>query len=156
MTLSRRFVVLSLAVAAVAAACGDDPTGSASDFAGTYNLTSVNGASMPFTYATGVFGGRLEVVGGRIVVRSRGRLLYIIDHRSVDGGGQVGPTESDTTVIAFETRGDRVMLKHPRPFQPDSYVDTATVDSRTRTLTLRARELLPNYRSGYTLFYTKQ
>ena len=130
-----RCSVLLLAMAgALAAACtAEAPTEPVSPFTGTWILTTVNGAPLPFTLETALNGARRQLIDARIVARSGGRLYDIKHMRWTDGTGEV----VDTVVSPFSATEVQLLVRRYALLSASDWVDTGAVAGGQ--LELRAR-----------------
>ena len=101
-----RKLIAVLALATLAA-CGSDSTGSSS-FEGTWNLSTVNGAPLPFTYyETSTEKGE---VTAESFVASAGRAYYTSTYRYTNTGSPV-QTETVQDTAAYTINGNTVKIK---------------------------------------------
>src|SRR5688572_16419371 len=93
---------LAAATACLAAlTCSDDNAGPTSVATGIYHLVTVDGAPLPWRFATYPFGGHDQMLSARIEFRSRGRLVDIVSVQQVTASGTEGPVQADTSAHAY-------------------------------------------------------
>ena len=133
--------VLAVLAFALVAGCGDDSstglTGNAS-FAGTYNLSTINGSPLPFVIqATGP---KLEVISDQIVVNAGGTFTETTSVRITNGTAVTTSTDSDGGT--YTLNGTAVTFR----FNSNGSTGTGTVAGNTLVVA----------ESGFSQVYLKQ
>ena len=137
--LMRRFLVLCLALLLPVAACGDDDgSGPSADVVGTFNLQTINGATVPaVVFQAGA--DRLEVVSGSITFNENRTFSAALTLREAVGG-VANPPETETDTGTYTVSGNTVQL--------------TAADGTTATATISGNTLTSN-QQGFTLVYRK-
>lgn len=121
----------AVATALVVSGCGGGSTEPNGRLSGTYDLTLLNGQTLPSVYLTyGIVRATKVVVGGSLEFSSRDRAADSRRLRDQPGGvgGLWSPFEYNTTV-SYHTEGDRLIIQRPGlPGQPATYADTGLID----------------------------
>lgn len=141
MVLSRgRVLAVCTTLVALLMGCTEDPpVAPVSPFTGTWVLESVNGAPLPRVFATLLDGSRRAVVGGEIVVRTRGRLddtKRVVLERPT---GERLEDVVDTLTAPFSSTDTQLYIRRYSLLANNDWVDTGTVSGGS--LQLRARLL---------------
>jgi hypothetical protein len=132
---TRQILVAALAVLTITA-CNDDPL-SPDDVMGTYELTTVNGASLPFViFDDGT--DRFEILSGRITLRENQTFTDSSTLRLTSG--TTVETEPDVAVGTYDIEGDAIV------FTPD--------DSPQYILTISGSRLMQSVQ-GLTFEYRR-
>ncbi|MEO7458381.1 MAG: hypothetical protein ABIY52_19130 [Gemmatimonadaceae bacterium] len=100
---SLRTLLVVAAVGALATACGSDsPTSplTPASVAGTYNLKSYNGATIPALISNG--NPRLEVLGDQVVVNANGTWTETATVRTTDVTGAVTSVENSSGTFTID------------------------------------------------------
>jgi len=85
---------LMLALGLVSAlGCGNDSTEPVANLPGTWNLTTVNGAALPFTLSGTGPALVVEIVGDQIVAYGDGTWVGTTTYRRTEGGGSTTVTQ---------------------------------------------------------------
>jgi hypothetical protein len=155
---ARRLLVLVATVCAVTlAACTEEPpTAPESPFTGTWTLETVNGAPLPRVFEVLIDGTRRSVVGGALIVRSRGRLDDTRRQVQELSNGTRLDDATDTTTSPFSATATEIYIRRYGLRAEDDWVDTGTYFGGT--LQLRARYLEPRFRTvrNVTLTFRRQ
>jgi len=135
-----RALAMGAAVVALVVGCTEDPpVAPESPFTGTWVLETVNGAPLPRVFATLLDGSQRAVVGGEIVVRTRGRLddtkRVVLQRPS----GQRLEDVVDTLTAPFSSTPTQLYIRRYSLLANNDWVDTGTVSGES--LQLRARLL---------------
>lgn len=145
------WAAVTLAASAVAFGCGSSTTGpngtpTTSSIAGTYNLSTVNGNTLPaLLYASA--GDSAFMTQGSVVLTS-GTYAFSGSERLVVQG--VSTTEAQDDSGTYTLSGSTLSLKATG----DTSTTTATVSGST--LTVSSVDLGSNGQGSYTLVFTKQ
>ncbi|AMW03729.1 hypothetical protein [Gemmatimonas phototrophica] len=135
-----RGLALGAAVVALALGCTEDPpVAPESPFTGTWVLETVNGAPLPRVFAVLLDGSRRAVIGGEIIVRTRGRLddtKRVIWERP---SGARLEDAVDTLTAPFSSTPTQLYIRRYSLLANNDWVDTGTVSGES--LQLRARLL---------------
>ena len=100
-------VAVSVAALAMLAACGSDAsTGVRAAVAGTYQLSTVNGAPLPFTENSS--GAVVKVTAGQLVAGADGAFSETLTRTTTPSGGTAVP--STTTATGTFTVGNQVIV----------------------------------------------
>lgn len=119
------------ATALLITACTDSLNPTADSAAGTYNLTSVNGVSMPASISTTEQGVTVTITysSGSVTLRADGTFSFA-SSISIDFGGQV-VTEDETDSGTYTISGTTITIT---PTSDPTDVDTATLIGNTITV----------------------
>ena len=131
--------MMSAGIAGTLTACSDSTPPVPSPFAGRYDLVAIDGQELPILVFAGIDGSTRSIVAGAIEFRSRGRLMDVRVFQTRSPTTGVGPLQTDSVAFAYEIAGDKLLIRHPMPFEPDSYVDTGTVAGAVLTIDSRIR-----------------
>lgn len=141
----RRLVaVIALVVAStLPSACGSESATAASptvvSVVGTWNLTSVNGAVLPFTYQAS--DPKLELLAKQYVISDAGTFTYSYSVRATDDDGTV-------TISRRSDTGTATLADNAVTFRYDSDGSTGVASVAGNTMTLVAGD--------YSQVFTKQ
>lgn len=123
---STRLLAIGAAFALVsAAACGGstEPSG---PFSGTWDLTLIDGQTLPRVYEVYGFGATKQLLGGTLEFTSSSRLAESRDWRNTPIGPTAVPEDLEyNTSGAFSGSQDRIIVQRPRvPGAAAAYADT--------------------------------
>jgi hypothetical protein len=131
--------IVALMVLSVLAACGGDSSTSASaSVVGTWNLTSVNGAALPFIASAA--NPKVEVLSDQYVITSSGTFTETTTLRVTQGTAVTTQTSPESGT--YTTSGTAVNLK----YASDGSTETGTFSGNTLTFSS----------SGFSAVYTRQ
>ena len=154
MLVIRRCCVAAALAALAAAGCKDANGPDGRPLAASYALTSIDG-QLPYTVHTSLNGDQLRVIGGRLQVMSRGRIIDVLRAQEFSRAGQPGAVETDSGVYAYRRTGDTLFISRPAELPLEPYTDTAIIEERN-LLTVRRRlvklsgvRLQARHRTGY-------
>lgn len=133
----RRLIAL-LALSAVAA-CGSDNSTNPISFAGTWNLTTVNGSPLPVTVQAS--NPKIEVLSDQITATAAGTFTETFNNRFTSTTGEV-TTQPGTDSGTWTVSGTTVTLH----FSSDGTTFTATISGNTFTAA----------QAGFSAVYAKQ
>ena len=122
----KRWRMMRLAVVLLATvACGGstEPSGRLS---GTWDLTLINGQTLPRVYLFYGFGATKQLLGGTLQFTSSSRLAESRDWRNTPvGAGAVAEDFEYNTSASFSGSEDRIIVQRPGiPGAPAAYADT--------------------------------
>ena len=126
----RLLAVIALAVSStLLSVCGSDSSTSPTvvSVAGTWNLTSVNGKVLPFTYQAN--DPKLELLAKQFVISDAGTFTYSYSVRATDDDGTVTTTRRSDA--GTDTLADNVVTFR---FSSDGTTVTASVSGGTMTI----------------------
>jgi hypothetical protein len=129
-------------------ACGGS-TEPAPEIRGTYQLVTVNGSPLPYTYISRVVDGMLIehlVLDGRIEFRSRYRVFDIRSLTFIS-------TRPDTLVSGYSVDGTRLHFSRSSTVPLPAYTDTGTLEPPVLTMRMQHLAGAPNI--GATFVYTR-
>jgi hypothetical protein len=149
----RRYLALSVA-GLVVAGCKDSSGPAGRQLATNYALTSIDGR-LPYTVYTSLNGDQIKVIGGRLQVMSRGRIMDVLRSQEFSATGQPGLVEVDSGVYAYRRTGDTLFIERTaeQPLAP--YTDTAIVEDHNlltvsrRLVKVSGIRLAPRHRVVY-------
>jgi hypothetical protein len=118
--------VLLLAMIPAFAACDDDGSGPELDVTGTYQLQTINGATLPFVLLQTGTTYRLEVLSGEITLNSNGTFTEEATVREDDNGTIT--TETQTVTGTYTQLNNAVSLR-----DTDGVTLTAAINGNTMT-----------------------
>jgi hypothetical protein len=121
------------------AACSESTPPDTDALSGRYELVSVNGTELPLVVFTGIDGSSRLLVAGSLDFRTRGRFIDVRTIQDRSPTGVLGAMYDDSAAFAYRLVDDTLLVQHPMPFEPDSYVDTGTVNGTLLSLDARAR-----------------
>jgi hypothetical protein len=134
-----RRLLVSLALFAATLGCGKEPTVTPpiSEIVGSYSLATVNGATLPFTWAQNG-ADKAEVIDDVITLHENGEWTEIWHDRYTESG--VVTTEESTDEGVFTRVGNRLTLT-------SSFGGTVFADLTTTSITMAG--------NGFTLIYSR-
>ena len=120
----------SAAAISILASC-DGSTGPRSELSGTWDLTLLNGQTLPSVYYTNPLGGaRKWVVGGTLELSTGDRAIDSRKLREQQGGvGGVWDEFEYNTTPSYQRNGDQLVIQRPAfPGHSGAYADTGLFD----------------------------
>ncbi len=134
MRISRRLSpsLLALALSAVLGCGGSEPTPPALA-TGTYVLSSVNGAPLPYQFQTRTF------LGASLSFLTRSRVEDIRYYKTTSSFGSV-TYDTLTSNASYVIDGDRIVITHPSP--AGAYADSGTISASGLALQTKHFDLI--------------
>ena len=118
-------IAVVVAVLSASAACNgsSEPSGR---FSGTWDLTLINGQTLPRVYEVYGFGATKQLLGGTLQFTSRSRVAESRDWRNTPvGPGAIAEDFEYNTSGSFSAAEDRIIIQRPGvPGAPAAYADT--------------------------------
>lgn len=135
-------------VAAGVAACSDSPTGDAPALDGVFDLVTVNGEPLPYTYHIDTQTGmpRSYAVSRNELTFGRYDRVTRVERLTIDFAGE------DTTVLTYRVEGDQLMINYPVNGAYPQYSDTGTIAGTT--LYLRVKHVRDRRNVNLDYFYS--
>src|SRR5687767_4399544 len=134
----KQWRVMRLAVVLVAtAACGSstEPSGRLS---GTWDLTLINGQTLPRVYLFYGFGASKQLLGGTLQFTSRSRLEESRDWRNTPAAGGIAEDFEYNTSASFSGNEERIIIQRPGlPGSAAAYADTGLFNGDVLILPVR-------------------
>ncbi len=136
---SNRWLALGVAFAlAAVAACGGstEPSGRLS---GTWDLTLINGQTLPRIYEVYGFGATKQLLGGTLEFTGSSRVAESRDWRNTPvGAGAIAEDFEYNTSGSFRGNADRIIIQRPGvPGSPTAYADTGLFNGDVLILPVR-------------------
>ena len=148
-------IAMVVAVLLTSAACGGstEPGGRLS---GTWDLTLIDGQTLPRIYEVYGFGATKQLLGGTLQFTSSSRLAESRDWRNTTIGPEAIPEDFEySTSSSFSGEGDEIVIQRPRvPGGSAAYADTGLVSGDVLILPVQTVDGTAVQR--HTLTYVKR
>jgi hypothetical protein len=146
-TTSRMFLGAALVAVTALAGCSDDDDGGTTptNVTGTYNMTLVNGTSLPGTTEIIVGGGRVEITSGTFILRDNKTYTETINTRTVAANGSA-TTNTQTENGSYAINGSSIIFTLPATASEPAFSYDGMISGTTLTYVF----------AGTAITYTKQ
>ena len=147
-------IAMAVAVSLTTAAC-DGSTGPSGRFSGTWDLTLIDGQTLPRVYEVYGFGATKQLLGGTLEFTSSSRLAESRDWRNTAVGAGAVPEDLEyNTSASFSGSQDRIIVQRPQIPGAAAYADTGLVNGDV--LILPVRTVDGTGVQSHTLTYVKR